>query len=64
MRRKARIFINTRSQALRLSRGFQFATSEIFIRKLGDEAVLSARPKDWSAYLASDAVASPELIEN
>jgi virulence-associated protein VagC len=52
MQRTAKIFMNNRSQAVRLPKEFQFKTSEVFIRKQGDEVILSARPKDWSAYLA------------
>jgi antitoxin VapB len=63
MQRTARIFMNNRSQAVRLPKEFQFATSEVFIRKQGDEVVLSARPQDWSAYLASEAVASDEFMQ-
>ena len=63
MQRTAKVFMNNRSQAVRLPKEFQFATSEVFIRKQGDDVILSARPKDWSAYLASDAVASKEFME-
>jgi antitoxin VapB len=63
MQRTARIFMNNRSQAVRLPKEFQFVTSEVFIRKQDDEVILSARPQDWSAYLASDAVASQEFME-
>ena len=45
MQRTAKIFMNNRSQAVRLPKEFQFNTSEVFIRKQGDEVVLSARPK-------------------
>ena len=62
MQRTARIFMNNRSQAVRLPKDFQFATSEVFIRKQGDEVILSPRPQDWSAYLASEAVASEEFM--
>ena len=63
MQRTARVFMNNRSQAVRLPKEFQFATSEVFIRKQGDEVILSARPQDWSAYLASEAVASDEFMQ-
>jgi antitoxin VapB len=62
MQRTARIFMNNRSQAVRLPKEFQFATTDVFIRKQGDEVILSARPQDWSAYLASEAVASEEFM--
>ena len=63
MQRTARLFMKNRSQAVRLPKDFQFATSEVFIRKQGDEVILSPRPSDWSAYLASKIVASKEFME-
>lgn len=63
MPRTAKIFMNNRSQAVRLPKEFQFATSEVFIRKQGDEVILSARPRDWQEYLASGPVASEEFME-
>jgi antitoxin VapB len=63
MQRTAKIFMNNRSQAVRLPKEFQFSTTEVFIRRQGDEVILSARPKDWSAYLDSDSVASEEFME-
>ena len=63
MQRTAKIFMNNRSQAVRLPKEFQFNTSEVFIRRQGDDVILSARPTDWSAYLASGSVASTEFME-
>ena len=63
MQRTAKIFMNNRSQAVRLPKEFQFSTPEVYIRKQGDDVILSARPADWSAYLASGPVASEEFME-
>jgi antitoxin VapB len=63
MQRTAKIFMNNRSQAVRLPKEFQFNTPEVFIRKKGDDVILSARPTDWSAYLTSGPVASEEFME-
>jgi antitoxin VapB len=63
MQRTAKVFMNNRSQAVRLPKDFQFSTAEVFIRRQGDEVILSARPKDWSAYLASSPAASEEFME-
>ena len=63
MQRTAKIFMNNRSQAVRLPKEFQFSTSEVFIRKQGDDVILSTRPADWSTYLASDVVASHGFME-
>ena len=56
--RKAKVFMNNRSQAVRLPKEFQFQTQEVFIRKVGDDVVLSPRPADWSTYLTDAPVAS------
>lgn len=63
MRRTARIFMSNRSQAVRLPKEFQFKTQEVYIRRQGEEVVLSPRPQDWSAYLASGPVASEGFME-
>ncbi len=55
--------MKNRSQAVRLPKEFQFTTSEVFIRRQGDDVILSARPADWSAYLASDCVASEQFMD-
>ena len=63
MQRTAKVFMNNRSQAARLPKELQFSTPEVFIRRQGDEVILSPRPQDWPAYLVSDAVASEEFME-
>ena len=39
MPKTAKIFMNNRSQAVRLPKEFQFSTSEVFIRKQGDDVI-------------------------
>ena len=63
MPRKAKIFMNNRSQAVRLPKDFQFTTQEVFIRKEGSDVVLSPRPSDWSSYLSDAPVASESFME-
>ena len=63
MQRNAKIFMNNRSQAVRLPKEFQFKTQEVFIRKVGKDVVLSPRPLDWSSYLAEAPVASVDFME-
>ena len=63
MQRKAKLFMNSRCQAVRLPKDFQFNTTEVFIRRQGDEVILSPRPPNWTAYLASGPVASKEFME-
>jgi len=61
--RKAKIFMNNRSQAVRLPKEFQFKATEVFIRKEGNEVVLSPRPTDWASYLAEAPAASEAFME-
>jgi antitoxin VapB len=58
MERSVRLFRINRSQAVRLPKGFGFEAAEVFVRRNGDEVVLSARPRDWSGFMASELVAS------
>lgn len=51
----AKIFINGRSQAVRLPAEFRFDTQEVFIRKdpeTGD-IILSRKPENWEGFLAA-----------
>jgi antitoxin VapB len=64
MQRKAKIFMNNRSQAVRLPKEFQFQTQEVFIRREGSEVVLSPRPFDWTSYVAEGPVASATFMDD
>ena len=64
MQRRAKVFLNNRSQAVRLPKEFQFNTDEVFIRKEGEDVILSPRPSDWSAYLESGPVASEAYMND
>jgi antitoxin VapB len=63
MQRKARIFRNNRSQAVRLPKEFQFDVLEVFIRKEGSTLVLSPRPLEWSSYIAAAPRASSSFMD-
>ncbi len=62
--RKAKVFMNNRSQAVRLPKDFQFGTDEVFIRKEGSVVILSPRPFSWNSYFAEAPAASSEFMEN
>jgi antitoxin VapB len=49
-------------QAVRLPKDFQFATDEVLIRKVGDDVVLSLRPRDWKLYLETAPAASDDFM--
>jgi len=60
----AKVFMTNRSQAVRLPREFQFKTSEVYIRREGDDIILSPRPSDWSEYFASRRLATDDFMKN
>ena len=50
----AKVFMNGRSQAVRLPAAFRFSEDEVYIRRddaTGD-VVLSRRPGDWDSFFA------------
>ena len=60
MSQTAKLFINGRSQAVRLPAAYRFDTQEVFIRKdpsTGD-VILSRRPDDWVGFLAATGAAT------
>jgi antitoxin VapB len=54
MSQTAKVFVNGRSQAVRLPAAFRFDTDEVFIRRdpeTGD-VILSRKPDSWNEFLA------------
>jgi antitoxin VapB len=47
----AKLFLNGRSQAVRLPKEFQFRGEEVFIQKHGDAVILVPRDKAWEVFL-------------
>ena len=41
----AKLFMHGRSQAVRLPKEFRFAGEQVYVRRQGDEVVLSSRPR-------------------
>jgi antitoxin VapB len=64
MSRTAKVFMTNRSQAVRLPKDFQFSVSQVFIRRAGDDVILSPRPSDWDAYLETAPVASEAYMSD
>jgi antitoxin VapB len=52
---KANLFMNGRSQAVRLPGAFRFDASEVFIRRdpLSGDVILSSRPPTWNGFFAA-----------
>ena len=46
----ARLFMNGRSQAVRLPEAYRFEGDRVLIRKRGNEVILSTRSKSWDFF--------------
>lgn len=53
MTKTAKLFKTGRSQAVRLPKEYRFEGSEVFIRKEGDEVILSEKPSSWEDFFRS-----------
>ena len=54
MQTTAKLFLNGKSQAVRLPRAFRFDANEVFIRQdsVTGDVILSKKPADWDSFLA------------
>ena len=72
METSARLFINGRSQAVRIPKAYQFTgVSEVLIRKEGDALIIVPARKTWASYtdeapaVGADFMAErPELMDD
>jgi antitoxin VapB len=52
MPQTAKIFMNGRSQAVRLPAEFRFSAREVFIERQGDAVILRPKPLGWDDFFA------------
>ncbi len=48
---RAKLFMNGRSQAVRLPKEFQFSGADVLIQKVGDAVILLPNDKSWEVFL-------------
>lgn len=58
----AKIFINGRSQAIRLPREYRFEGSEVYIKKVGDTVILIPYYAPWETLIDSLAMFSDDFM--
>lgn len=51
-RNTAKVFTSGRSQAVRLPKKYRFSVDEVYVRKEGDEVILSPKIPSWREYFA------------
>lgn len=49
----AKVFVTGRSQAVRIPKQYRFSTDEVFIEQVGEQIILSPKPKSWAQYFSS-----------
>jgi len=52
MAQTAKLFMNGRSQAVRLPAEFRFSGREVFIEREGDAVILTPKPVGWDDFFA------------
>ncbi len=60
----AKIFVNGRSQAVRLPKEFRFAENDVFIKKIGRMVVLLPKNDPWSSLVNSLDQFTDDFMEN
>ena len=64
MRKSAKIFMNGRSQAVRLPKEFRFDCDEVYVEKQGDKLIISAVAPDWNEFFDSVSVFGDDFLSD
>ena len=59
----AKIFMNGRSQAVRLPKEFRFDTDEVYIYKQGDNIIISPKKPSWDEFFDMPSVFDEKFLE-
>jgi antitoxin VapB len=62
MKRTAKIFMNGRSQAVRLPKECRFDCDEVFVEKRGDRVILSPSAPDWDDFFDQESVFGMDFL--
>jgi len=52
-RATAKVFVTGRSQAVRIPKQYRFTSDEVYIEQIGEQVILSPKPKSWAQYFIS-----------
>jgi len=59
-----KIFMNGRSQAVRLPKEMRFDCNEVYLCKDGENIIISPRPASWDDFFRQDPVFDTTFMEN
>lgn len=60
----AKLFMNGRSQAVRLPKEYRFSGKRVFVKKLGNAVVLLPDEGSWESLIESTAKFSEDFLES
>jgi len=60
----AKIFMNGRSQAVRLPKEFRFDCDEVFIRRQGEEIIISPKKLNWDDFFEQETAFGDDFLPN
>ena len=64
MNHRAKIFMNGRSQAVRLPKDFRFDCDEVFVRRQGDDIILSPGKRTWDDFFDQESAFDKEFMSD
>ncbi len=62
--RITKIFMNGRSQAVRLPKEYRFDTEEVYSTKQGQNVIISAKKPTWDEFFDSKSVFDGDFLED
>ena len=60
----AKIFMNGRSQAIRLPKEFRFDGDEVYVRRIGADVVISSKKPTWDEFFNQKSVFCDDFLSN
>jgi antitoxin VapB len=64
MGKSAKIFMNGRSQAVRLPKEYRFDCDEVYVEKQGDKVIISALKPGWDEFFDEDSAFGDDFLAN
>ncbi len=58
----AKVFMNGRSQAVRLPKELRFDCDEVFIRKQGDQVIISSKTTSWDDFFTQESAFDDKFL--
>ncbi|PWQ92738.1 antitoxin [Leucothrix pacifica] len=58
----AKVFMNGRSQAIRLPKEFRFDTDEVYLIRQGDNIIISAKKPTWDSFFAQPSAFDDDFL--